>query len=536
MILKKKGFSLLELMMVLAIASAISFLKFQELKQNQENIKADAVGQQIKQIGQAVNGYISIHYDKLSTLTNSKSESTDPGPRTCSTSTNTCTITYQTLISEGLLPSSFSGINANQSSYTILLKRSGISPNYVINGLVTTNSAWTEGSTVRYDLLGKAMQAAGIDSGMSKSTSTVSGYSGSWSEKSSDYSNINKVGVLGYRVGYDSSMYSVYLRRDGTLPMTGDLNMGSNSINNAQDITASGTTTSGTLKSTGNTNVGGNLTVAGSSTMTGALQVNNTINSSSSITAAGNVTAGNWVWAKNGYGDTIGLGGDAAANDYEIRLGSGKTLTLYSPNATQYSTVLNVNRNMVVNERLATNGLDPNNLPSGWGGGLRTYDVYGSGTIAAGDNSGNIKASINAAGYIYATGNINVDGNAYINGSINSGGDINVGKRLNAYEYVYVNGVAVSGNSCSPNGLQGRTSEGQLLSCVNGVWKSPSSLNRMTFMISGDHENYGDICQTYLNNNGLASAGWVATGSDVCTEDEKYCTVDNVRCYAIKIN
>ncbi|WP_333620307.1 hypothetical protein [Pantoea septica] len=134
------------------------------------------------------------------------------------------------MVNDGLLPSSFNGINANKSSYTIILKREGNSPNYIINGLVTINNACTEGSQIRYDLLGKAMQAAGIDSGMLKTASDVSGYSGSWSEQSSDFSNINKTGILGYRVGYDSSMHSVYLRRDGTLPMTGDLNMGSQNI------------------------------------------------------------------------------------------------------------------------------------------------------------------------------------------------------------------------------------------------------------------------------------------------------------------
>lgn len=34
-------------------------------------------------------------------------------------------------------------------------------------------------------------------------------------------------------------MYSVYLRRDGKLPMTGALNMGANDINNAKNITTS---------------------------------------------------------------------------------------------------------------------------------------------------------------------------------------------------------------------------------------------------------------------------------------------------------
>lgn len=231
---KEKGYSLLELTLVLGIAMAVSFMKFQDLKNNQETVLATSVGQQIKQVGDAVNGYINIHYDKLSTLTSvSTGNGTDPGPRTCSTSTNSCTITYQTLVNDGLLPSSFNGINANKSPYSIVLKREGTSPNFIINGLVTTNNSWMEGGNIHYDLLGKAMQAAGVDSGITKTTTTVSGYSGSWSEQSSDFSNINKMGLLGYRVGYDSAMYSVYLRRDGSLPMTGDLDMGTNNIKNA---------------------------------------------------------------------------------------------------------------------------------------------------------------------------------------------------------------------------------------------------------------------------------------------------------------
>lgn len=473
---QRKGFSLLELMMVLAVASAISFMKFQELKQNQEGIQASAVGQQIKQIGEAVNGYINIRYDKLSTLTNASTGPTDPGPRTCSTATNTCTISYQTLINEGLLPTTFTGRDAKNNGYNIILNRAGTSPNYIINGLVTTNNTWTEGNKIRYDLLGKAMQAAGIDSGMSKDATTLSGYSGSWSANNASYSTITSPGLLGYRVGYDSAMYSIYLRRDGTLPMTGDLNMGGQSINNAQNITAAGTTTSGTLRSTGDTGVGGNFSVGGNSTMNGSLQVNNTINSTSNITAAGNVSAGNWVWAKNGYGDTIGLGGDNAGNDYEIRLGTGKQLTIYSPNAPSYSTVLSVNRNTAFEQRIATNGLDPNNLPAGWGGGVRTFDVYASATIAAGDSAGNIKSYINSSGQIYATGNIDavgsVSGNAVYGNYIQSNG------RIQANEYVQINGVASEGGGCSPNGLQGRSGAGALLSCTNGVWRNSSALQQ----------------------------------------------------------
>ncbi len=72
----------------------------------------------------------------------------------------------------------------------VLLEHSGTAPNYVINGLITTTTPWEEGGKTRYDLLGKAMQTAGIDSGMTKGSVEVSGYHGVWSEKASDYSNI----------------------------------------------------------------------------------------------------------------------------------------------------------------------------------------------------------------------------------------------------------------------------------------------------------------------------------------------------------
>lgn len=48
-------------------------------------------------------------------------------------------------------------------------------------------------------------------------------------------------------------------------------------------------------------------------------------------------------------------------------------------------------------------------------------------------------------------------------------------------------------------------------------------------------KNYGNACQIYLNNSGLASQGWMLTGSDACTEDDDRCTIDNLKCYAVKL-
>ena len=507
-----KGFTLIELILVISIGLSISFLSFQQMVKSQEDKQAKAVGEQIKQIGNSINSYISVHYDKLSSLSNADGSTLDPGPRTCTTGNSTCNISIQTLINEGLLPQSYSNQNLFNSPYTILLKRSGTSPYYNVAGLITTDNAWRgAGSSIRFDLLGRAMQEAGVDSGMTKDIpSVLGGYKGLWNHTATEFSNINKLGQLGFQVGYGSYSYSIYLRRDGTLPMTGNLNMGSQSINNAHDI-----------------NGAGNLTMSG----------------------RGNF--GSEVTAKNGYGDSITLGGDASSNDYELRLGSGKPLSIYSPNSTQYSTVLSVNRNTVIGERLATNGLNPNDIPAGWGGGLRTYDVYAAGTIAAG-NGGNIPAYMNSSGNIYASNSISTSGNATVSGSMTVGGNVNTGGetytggwfrtrgdtgwysekwgggwymsdgtwiraysnknvytagqmkagsiqsdgdmnatgnasvnggvytnylqtngRLSVGEYTMFNGVAYAGNGCSPSGLQGRDPSGALLSCTNGVWSSP---------------------------------------------------------------
>lgn len=456
----KKGFSLLELILVLGVGTTVTFMKFQDMKNEQETVVAKAVGEQIKQMGEAVNSYINIRYDKLSTLTSSSNQSSDPGPRTCSGSV--CEITYQTLVNEGLLPSSFSGVNAQKSSYKIFLRRSGNVPNYIINGLITTTNVWVDGGKVRYDLLGKAMQAAGIDSGMTKTDTAASGYGGQWSELSTDYSNITAAGLLAYRVGYDSAMYSVYLRRDGTLPMTGDLNMGGQNIYNAQNITAAGTTMSGTLKSTGETQVGTTLTVGSNASVGG------------DITASGNVYSG---------------------------------------------------QSVIANGNMATNGLSPGDHPAGWGGGLRTWDIIAGGTIATlkpgttgtdaqfatminkdgyiyasgnifsgqtitangsistGDsvyaknsiytgNESSTKAYMNKDGNIYGSGNAQLDGNINANGNINSYSQITASQRLTTGEFLQINGVANVGWGCSPNGLQGRAANGAILSCVNGIWKA----------------------------------------------------------------
>lgn len=403
------------------------------MKAEQETIMANTVGSQVKQVGEAVNRYISIRYDKLSTLTSSSSQSSDPGPRICNT--NSCEITYQTLISEGFLPASYIGINAQKSTYKIILRRDGIAPNYVINGLVTTTSAWSEGGKTRYDLLGKAMWAAEIDSGVTQSAIKASGYQGQWSETSATYNNITATGLLAYRVGYDSSMYSFYLRRDGTLPMTGELNMGNRSIINAADITASGRVVSGEFQSTGNTSVGGRLIVVGSSSLSGDTTIGKNLAVGGNTQVSGTINAVGTL-----SGATVSSSGETYTNGWFRTMGDG--------------------------------GIYFQKYGGGWNmTDVNTIQAYAGKNIS-------IVAGIYGS-YIHSSGNI-VSAGQVTGDTVVSGGRTQVG------EYLQINGQAQQGGACSPNGLIGRTLNGNIISCVNGGWKSPNGgLKRIFIRVNG---------------------------------------------------
>lgn len=473
----KKGFSFIEVTLVLAVSTVIGFLAFSQFIKEQDYLKAKYSGEQIKQIGDAVNAYISNHYDTLSTLTNATGATLDIGPRTCTVGLGSCSISISTLLNEGLLNSSFVGKNVYGSGYSILLKRTGISPYYKINGIVITDTPLKTGDNIRYDLLGVAMKSAGIDSGMTRdSSSLVSGFNGAWNAGSSDYSVINKSGLLAYQAGYGTYNYSVFLRRDGTLPMTGDLNMGSNNINSLNNVTANGTITTNNLRTRGAAVMDSTLTVSGNATFAsnisvkgadiedvppgyiggirtpdvyahgglfisklgtkvadknwafmanrdGYLGISGNMNAEGTITAKGFISAGREVIARNSAGDAIHLGG-YDGNDFELKLdNSDKMLTIW------------------------------------WADLYQQQDVYRDRTILQTWGSAYIDGDLRTSRNIFASGNIMAS-------SIQTSG------RITTNEFLQIGGVATLGATCPNNGLQGRTSAGAILSCVSGKWST----------------------------------------------------------------
>ena len=54
------------------------------------------------------------------------------------------------------------------------------------------------------------------------------------------------------------------------------------------------------------------------------------------------------------------------------------------------------------------------------------------------------------------------------------GGSVRADGRASVGEYLQLDGIANEGWGCSPNGLVGRTNEGEVLFCKNGVWTKAS--------------------------------------------------------------
>lgn len=271
---KSSGFTLLEVLLAIGVSLSVGAVALNELRQRNESAQARAVGQQLKTVGDAMNTYIALHYTNIVSLTDvvGVGSAADPGPRDCTAAvagtvpanSAICTINVNTLIRNGLLPTSFSGRNAYGSEYGFYIRVSGSAPNWIVEGLVVTTEPYTTGAGPRYDLLGQAMQEAGADSGMTRSLANrLEGLNGTWADQgwpaftdnltgaATNHAGVNELGLLGYRVGYGSSGFAAFVRLDGTVPMTGNLDMGGNSIVDVQDIDASGTVSALRLRATG---------------------------------------------------------------------------------------------------------------------------------------------------------------------------------------------------------------------------------------------------------------------------------------------
>lgn len=240
---KQKGFSLIELLLAIGIMSIAFIGIISYLSRMAEQTRAEAVGEQISEVGKALSNYINRESGTLLSCLPADSMIQSPSLDFLTQSKGTTVVGACTLNNRQFLPSTFPNINMFRSGFNVYIRNNASGS---LNGLVLTDAPVTDpgavANTVRYDWIGSAMRKAGAQSGMTFVTSatTLNGLGGGWALNSADFPAINQLGLLGYRVGYQGTYDDIYLRLDGAYPMRGNLNMGNYNINNATDINFNG--------------------------------------------------------------------------------------------------------------------------------------------------------------------------------------------------------------------------------------------------------------------------------------------------------
>lgn len=240
------GFTLLEVSIAVVLAAMVMTSLLWWQAQNMRTQIADSQAQILVTLNNAVNAYEANNYNALSNAQGVTGVANAYAP------------SIVELTTLGLLTNGFSTRNLYGGGYQVSLARtptgcSGATCN--ISGYTTLTTPILDGSGREDDsAAGEAMLQAGGDAGISTNLfpGTVNGAGGAWS-MTNPMGSI--AGILTMRNGYAASGFSQFLRRDGSLPMTGSLNMNGQSITNANTVGAT-TVTSANISNSGTITTG----------------------------------------------------------------------------------------------------------------------------------------------------------------------------------------------------------------------------------------------------------------------------------------
>jgi type II secretory pathway pseudopilin PulG len=237
------GFMLLELMLTMVIISAFSIMGLAQQVEELGDTRMVAQGKAMVTLQAAQNSYITAYYNELL----SGLPITLPGGAHVVDPFNP-TLAELIALNVGL-PASFNTFAFNGGQYRVKI---------INNGGQLEALAWVDrpflASNGRPDLprLGVASQAIGPDAGFSTTTSPSTYKTRAMAAEEANPAGA-VAGILVARSGYNTLSMQAFLRRDGSLAMTGDLRMGARSINDAKDVSASGTVAAGTVNASNGT-------------------------------------------------------------------------------------------------------------------------------------------------------------------------------------------------------------------------------------------------------------------------------------------
>jgi len=415
----QRGFTLIEMIIAIGVAAVLAGTGALAISYMNENNTASNLASGLNQVYNAAGAYVTTNY---SALINNQPVSGFANPMAP---------TIPELVAKQFLPPSFSATGYTGGTWRVQVQQTGTCPGASCNLIWQTylDKAPTENGKPSMILTADAATKSGVPAGYSTllNPGTIVGLKAQWNTP-------NPVGaspaILLAQGSYNSSQFAAYLPRSGALPMTGDLQM--TDANGAHNITGANNVSANTA-----TLAPGN-----------SLKIGNQVYYGDTANAAVRTTGGFYVQNANGSApaDIPEVGNINASSN----INAGGNITTGGGAVT-----------LATNGRIATNGMNPNDLPSGWGGGVRTWDVYAAGTIGAGPGGGaQPNAYMNSAGQVVAQ-------NIYAANVITPG---------TAY------GGAKPGWGCSPNGAiaTNANGSGQILSCQSGAWRGVGTMSATT--------------------------------------------------------
>lgn len=507
---KRRGFGLIDVILAVG-ASAVIYAGMAQL-QNDQRMSASAVttAHQLAMVSEAAKAYVKKNYIKLTSLvpTNSVVEIPLTGSQNWG---GIGDVQY----GGGLLSSSFNPTLPNGQTIHFLARHVssyGNIPDHLESMLVTSGVPMSDRQ------VGMAMNVMEGNGGgvmtrppMGIPANVIQGSFGSWSQPIGTWSASGvpiTSGHIAYAMDNIGSPLSDYLDRYNTgnpeaNRMHTSIDFNGNDANNMNNLDTQ------TVSNSRSDNVQFNTLLTGNQ--------NNRITNVSN--AVGFKEGANFC-SSNTYGCGVSISDDGGFydyNDYWITLSnptSSANRGLHLADNGNSGGNLWADGNGRFNGRVGVEGLDPNNVPSGWGGGIRTIDVVASATVAA-----TINGDVNNLGAVMNNGGFRVGDhldawNAYagnVKASMSNNGDIYAANRLGSGGYHPGQG--------DPYGWRGGLSTFDIVAHGTGAFGVDNNGNANVLIGTYDNGRHnGDITAServrgqVLHPTYIATQGWGCSG------------------------
>lgn len=263
---RQRGYSLISVILLLAGMAVVASMHFRDQAFKHQMKMAENAGKHLRQLNDGIEAYLIAHGPRLRSMQDNDCAgvaSCVPAVWFCAVggNPNQCALDLNRLVAEGYLPAGWINENpwraAYQTTVTRVLKPNGnpaLEMDYDLRAITVSSAPWVDVNSGNplLGMLGQAVRAGGADLAMTSDSPTIAtglvrrtynadmetGTTVTWEADSTMNPGISAIGHLVARAGFESTANNSFpflVKRDGSVPMTGALDMGANKITSLQD-------------------------------------------------------------------------------------------------------------------------------------------------------------------------------------------------------------------------------------------------------------------------------------------------------------